>query len=101
MSQLDFLLDEPKKLARRTDPQTSKNAAERVCEFGPSHRALVLEALKRFGQAGAEQIAAATRLDAYAVRKRLPELEAQGLAEPTDRLRTTATGRAERVWRAR
>lgn len=97
--QLDLLID-PKTLARRTDPSTSHQAAARVDEFSPSHREQVLSALRRFGRAGAEQIAAATKLDAYSVRKRLPELRREGLAECTDDERTTASGRQEKVWRA-
>jgi predicted ArsR family transcriptional regulator len=84
--------------ARRTDPTTSHEAAARVPEFGQAHQALILQALKRFGKAGAEQIAAATRLDAYQVRKRLAELREEGLAHPTGDTRKTASGRSERVW---
>ena len=89
---------EPRKLARRTDAVTSHEAAARVHEFAGSHCDLVLKALKRFGRAGADQIAGATRLDAYAVRKRLSDLEHVGLATPTDEKRQTASGRHERVW---
>lgn len=100
LQQLDLIKDDPKRLARRCDPSTSKEAARRAGAFAPSHRAQVLGALRRFGSAGAEQLAAATRLEAYSVRKRLPELAAAGLAAPTDRTRLTVSGRAERVWRA-
>lgn len=89
---------DPRKLARRTDPATSHKAAARVEEFAPSHREQVLSALRRFGRAGAEQIAAATKMDAYSVRKRLSDLEHASLARPTETLRTTASGRKERVW---
>jgi len=98
MTQLD-LLAEPVR-ARRSDPNTSHEAAARVREFSQAHATLILQTLKRFGKAGAEQIAAATRLDAYAVRKRLPELQRDGLARPTDATRATASGRHERVWEA-
>lgn len=87
--------------ARRTDPATSHASAARVDEFGAAHSALVLAALRRFGRAGAEQIAAATRLDAYQVRKRLAECEQAGKAEPTGDTRVTASGRRERIWTAR
>lgn len=97
--QLD-LLAEPRTLARATDPETSHQAAARVHEFAPSHCAQVLSALRRFGRAGAEQIAAATRMDSYATRKRLSDLQHAGLAEPTEDTRKTAGGRSERVWRA-
>jgi predicted ArsR family transcriptional regulator len=84
--------------SRRTDPSTSHEAAARVREFGQAHQALILQALRRFGKAGAEQLAAATRLEPYAVRKRLAELEHQGEATPTGETRKTVTGRSERVW---
>jgi predicted ArsR family transcriptional regulator len=98
MSQLS-LLEAPAR-ARKSDPATSHEAAARVREFGQAHQALILQALKRFGKAGAEQIAAATRLDAYRVRKRLAELHDDGLAHPTGETRKTASGRSERVWEA-
>lgn len=101
MEQMDMLAEsEPRKLARRTDPETSHKAAARTAEFSRSHRELVLAALRRFGRAGAEQIAAATKLDAYQVRKRLAECARAGLAEPTEDDRMTVSGRHERVWRA-
>jgi predicted ArsR family transcriptional regulator len=90
----------PVKLARRTDPSTSHEAASRVREFSASHQQLILSALRRFTKAGAEQIAAATKLDAYSVRKRTSELCKAGLIRATGDTRTTASGRHERVWEA-
>ncbi len=98
MQQLDLCDPDPRVLARRSDPATSHDAAARVREFGPAQMQQVLSALRRFGKAGAEQIAAATKMDAYSVRKRLSDLEHAGLAQPTETLRTTASGRKERVW---
>jgi predicted ArsR family transcriptional regulator len=95
--QLDLI--EPVR-ARRTDPSTSHEAAARVSEFAQCHQTLILAALRRFGRAGAEQLAAATRLDAYQVRKRLSELESAGAAQPTGDTRKTVSGRSERVWSA-
>lgn len=95
--QIDLLTD-PKTLARRSDPATSHAAAALVHNFGPAQMQQVLSALRRFGKAGAEQIAAATKMDAYSVRKRLSDLEHASLARPTETLRTTASGRKERVW---
>lgn len=84
--------------ARKLDPATSHEAAGRVHEFSGDHQSRVLAALM-FGELGAEQIARATGLDAYSVRKRLPELEAMKLAQPTGDTRRTSTGRSERIWR--
>lgn len=93
-----FIDVEPRKRARRADPTTSHEAAARVHEFAGNHCDMVLKALKKFGKAGAEQIAGATRLDAYSVRKRLADLEHEGLAAPTPEKRQTVSGRHERVW---
>lgn len=89
----------PRTRARRTDPDTSQLAAARVREFAGTHQAKILDAMKRIGApAGAEQIAAYARIDAYQVRKRLPELQAAGLAFPMNVTRDTVTGRRERLW---
>jgi transcription initiation factor IIE alpha subunit len=86
-------------LARRSDPGTSKAAAERVREFAGTHQAKILEAIVELGKpVGAEQIAARTSIDAYQVRKRLPELARAGLIRAYDVTRTTASGRTERLW---
>jgi predicted ArsR family transcriptional regulator len=91
---------QPSHLARKTDPSTSHEAAARVKEFGKSQQQLILSALRRFTKAGAEQIAAATKLDAYQVRKRTSELSRDGLIRVTGDTRKTASGRPERVWEA-
>ena len=86
--------------ARRTDPATSHEAAAMAVQFAPGHQELVLRALREHGQLGAEQIANIIGMQAYAVRKRLPELQDLHLVEPAgDLTRRTATGRRERVWR--
>ncbi len=92
---IDF---DSRRLARRTDPETSQNAAARVSEFQAGHHAMILSTLRRFEKAGAEQIAAATKLDAYSVRKRTAELQQKGLIKLTGETRVTASGRHERVW---
>lgn len=84
--------------ARARDPQTSHDAASTVDRFASGHYALILDALRRFKRAGAEQIAGATHLDAYQVRKRTVELERAGRIRVTDETRVTATGRRERIW---
>lgn len=93
---------EPHTLARRNDPITSKVAANRVREFGATHHAKIIEAMVEIGRpAGAEQIAARSRIDAYQVRKRMPELARAGHVEALEEMRTTTTGRLERLWRLR
>lgn len=84
--------------ARRSDPETSKDSAARVREFAAGQCADILAVLRERGRLGAEQIAAYLRIDAYAVRKRLADLEHAGLARPLHLHRVTASGRKERLW---
>ena len=49
---------------------------------------------------GAEQIGDQLGMAAYAVRKRLSELNRLFLASVTGQIRKTSTGRSERVWSA-
>lgn len=99
MEQRSIFDTEPRTLARRTDPATSHAAAARVGEFAATHHGKILEAMRRLGGfGGAEQIAAYSKIDAYQVRKRLPELERMGAVRALSQTRQTATGRAERVW---
>lgn len=87
-------------LCRASDPATSFMAADRVHEFQADHCTRILSALRRMGQAGAEQIAAMTGMDAYQVRKRLSDLQKRDLVQPYQQTRKTATGRHERLWGA-
>lgn len=98
---MQISLIETKRLARRTDPETSHEAAARVHEFKAGHNVKILAALKSLGQAGAEQLAELAGIDPYAARKRLPELERMGYVRVVDgQVRKTSTGRHERVWSA-
>lgn len=90
----------PHKLARRRDPATSKEAASTVKEFAAGQCAAILAVLREKGPLGAEQIAAYLNIDAYAVRKRLADLEHASKALPLPMHRMTASGRHERIWRA-
>ena len=85
-------------LCRASDPITSFEAAYRVKEFQADHCTRILAALKRMGQAGAEQIAAMTGLQAYQIRKRLSDLQKRDLVQPYPATRKTSTGRHERLW---
>lgn len=87
-------------LCRASDPITSFEAADRVKEFQADHCTRILAALKRMGQAGAEQIAVMTSLDAYQVRKRLSDLQKRDLVQPYQETRRTSAGRRERIWGA-
>ena len=85
-------------LCRASDPITSFMAADRVKEFKTNHHRRIVIALLMLEQGGAEQIAEITGLEAYQIRKRLPELQKMGVAQPCQETRLTATGRHERLW---
>lgn len=91
---------DPSALARNTDPITSLIAADRAVEFAKGHRAAILAALEQHGPMDSESIGRLLGMDAYQVRKRLPELQRAGLAAPTEQTVPTASGRLQRVWRA-
>lgn len=90
----------PIRHARTGDPETSKEAAARVREFAAGQCLAILGVLQKYGPLGAEQIAGHLNIDAYAVRKRLADLEHAGKAQPLPTQRMTASGRHERIWRA-
>ena len=85
-------------LCRANDPLTSFEAADHVKEFRASHHQLIVMALLRLEKAGAEDIASVAGIDAYQIRKRLPELEKMGLVESFSETKKTASGRNERLW---
>lgn len=86
--------------ARSDDPETSKQAASRVREFGSGHCSIILQCLIDHGAMTADEIAKRTALMAHQINKRLPDLEKAGKATPTGITRLSASGRPERVWRA-
>lgn len=99
MNQLALDLN-PRRLARNSDPTTSHEAASRVREFAAGHAARILECLRKQGPLTPEQIGALICMDAYSVRKRLPELEQAGLARPNGSTAPTLSGRHQRVCEA-
>lgn len=86
--------------ARRTDPETSKQAAARVREFASGQCAENLALLRKYGPMSPEQIAAHMNIDAYSVRKRTADLEKSGKARPNGMTVPTVSGRRQRVWEA-
>jgi predicted ArsR family transcriptional regulator len=97
---------DPRKAARRDGPLVSKEAAVAAAAFADTHSGLIVKTLKEHGPCGAEQIGDIVGMDAYRLRRRLPELSRNGfvqLVTTTDGVpitRKTATGRSERVWQA-
>lgn len=89
---------DPRTLARRDDPGTSKAAAQAAVPLAMDHQLKVLMAMRAMGRpVGAEEIAERAGLEPYQVRKRLPELARQGMVLATDVLRRTRSGRSERL----
>jgi hypothetical protein len=60
--------------ARRTDPETSHLAAERIAPKLRAQQQVVLDALIRWPGSTAVELAKASGLDRYLVSRRLPEL---------------------------
>ena len=85
--------------ARRTDPQTSKDAAKNAKNFAATHKGRIVEALR--GKAGltAKFIAHDTGLTVEQIDRRLPELEAKGLAEVVRFGGVDMVFQGYRVWR--
>lgn len=92
---LDF---EPRTRARRTDPATSHAAADAAARFWATQAGKVLDCLRKHGPQGKTNIARRTGLTGVQVDRRLPDLEARGLALPTSQTELSDAGREERIW---
>ena len=79
--QLTLILPLPR--YRKTDPYTSKQAANKAAKIAPSQRNIIAAALATPGTVKA--ISDRCGLSQYAVSKRLPELQRMGLIELTGR----------------
>jgi hypothetical protein len=90
----------PRKLARKTDPSTSKRSAKRVSEFSGEHHRRILEALGEMVDGTAYDIAEETGMGSDAVFRRLNELEKGKVIFLTGKERPGPTGRMCRVWTA-
>ena len=87
MGELQLDIFAPPTRTRRSDPASSRAAARRAAPKAESDAGRILAALQRAGEPQtAEQLAAATALEPYVVRKRLPDpLEKRGLVKATNR----------------
>lgn len=65
--------------ARRTDPTTSHQAAERASAFAGSHADRILADLKRIGTGTAQSISNNTGLTVVQIDRRLVEMQRKGL----------------------
>lgn len=96
--QADLFSFNPSTLHRRTDPATSRKAAEAAVEFAGNHEDIIRECLRRCGPLTADEIALKTPLDPVQVNRRLSGMKSKGLAHPTGEVRKSLSGRPERVW---
>lgn len=95
-------LDFARTHARRTDPQTSKDAAASMPMSAEAQLERIYWSIMRAGEPlTADEIARREGMTMEHVCRRLPELEAEGRAEPTDETRPGPTGRASRCWQLR
>lgn len=70
--------------ARRTDPQTSHDAAKRAERFAHSHKSRILAAMREHtGSWTAAELSLFTRLTVVQIDRRLVELQRAGMIEPT------------------
>ena len=83
-------------MSRRTDPDSSRQAARRHEQSGrlDSDRWRVLEALRRNPGASSKELAAREGLDRHMVARRLPDLERAGL------VRRDCDGKGDTRWYA-
>ena len=97
------LFEEPAR-ARRTDPETSHEAAASI-EGLTARRQAVLEVLRRYGPLTDEELVGIYEekrvlppQSPSGIRTRRNELVRAGLVEATDILRTTVSGRRAKTW---
>jgi DNA-binding MarR family transcriptional regulator len=84
-------------VARRSDPETSKQAAAKV----DTHKleSDVLYALHEYGPMTAHQIAEKCRMPLVSISPRLKPLEAKGKVRKTSERRKTPSGATAIVWK--
>jgi len=85
------------KLARKTDPKTSKKAAEKV-DFSIGHHDQILAVLILSGPQGKDGIADRCKLDPNQVARRLHEMVKLGLIRATGKKVKSKSNREEREW---
>lgn len=99
MNQLDIF---ERTHARRSDPETSRQAARSMAALAETQRETVYYSLLRYGlPLTADEIAVREHMTIEQVCRRLADLQRLGRAEPTEDTRATRSGRAARCWRLR
>ena len=92
------------KLARSTDPETSKLAAKAAGSLVINHQRLIIDAVSEESAKDnmgltADEIAIATGLTLVQTARRTSDLESSGIIYKTGLTRKTRTGRIATVWR--
>jgi glycerate-2-kinase len=93
-------------LARRTDPDTSHQAAITFVAVGKHARQMaeVLNTLRRINASGvvvtSAELASYMKTDRYVTARRLPDLRKRGLVEQCHKTTCTVNGTAAVTWRA-
>jgi hypothetical protein len=92
----------PRPMSRRTDPQTSRIAAERLRASGAlgKQAQALLEAVRTWPGSTAVEIAQRAQIDRYAVSRRLPELQRVGQVRRGPPRDCSVNGRPQCTWRA-
>jgi predicted transcriptional regulator len=85
---------------RKTDPETSFQAAESIKPVVERHFQVILECLQAHGALGKDGIASFTNLDGNQVARRLNEMQKIGLIHLTGKTVKSNSGRSEREWSA-
>ena len=83
--------------SRKTDPETSHIAAERIEEAAENHFNLIANALAN-GPLGKDGIAYITKLDPVQVARRLPEMQKSNIVRLTGCKVMSFKDRPEREW---
>lgn len=92
------------KLARSSDPETSKLAAKAAGSLVINHQRLIIEAISEESAKDnmgltSDEIAIATGLTLVQTARRTSDLESSGIIYKTGLTRKTRTGRLATVWR--
>jgi len=85
---------------RKTDPETSFQAAESIKPVAERHFQVILGCLQAHGALGKDGIASLTNLDGNQVARRLNEMQKIGLIHLTGKTVKSNSGRSEREWSA-
>jgi CRP-like cAMP-binding protein len=92
----------PPHLARRSDPDTSHEAAGRMVQSGARDGQCekALHALRRAGTCTSAELAERMGIDRYVTGRRLPDLEKRGLVAKDDKKVCRISGTRAVTWRA-